>query len=313
MIPAMFLALTLTLFWQDPAIDEQIKALSHEDIAVRERATAGLLKTPLAKLSLLEKHLKGPDAESCARVRKVMVQMLASHLGSRKSRFDLRPLADRKVMEAWIDAGADPKRPPEAHEACRYHPRFVDPGEDDRVYKREWVLVEPACITQEDVKSAQADIGMERRGWLVRFELTDGGAKKLDKTAALLFKRSPRGQLGILLDGKILSAPLMNAERFGGSGIIEGNYTEIDAKELAQALQGDWLESSMRAEKEKEGAPMPEKTSEFIRGVKGMGRVTIQADASGLDIAGFVDIKEVDLLSLWQSLREQGYRLVPKN
>ncbi len=306
------LILAALLSLQDEAIEAHVKALSHEDVAVREKATAELLKTPLAKLPVLEKHLKGPDAEACARVRRIMTQVLASNLGSRKPRFELRAMAGRKVMEEWIAGGADHKKPPEGHEACGYHPKAVNPGDDDPLFKREWVLVEPPCVSQEDVKSARLEVGIDRGYWQVDFELTPEGAKKFDKAAAVLFKSSPRGKLGILLDGKILSAPLVNAERFDGKGTIQGEFTEEFTRDMVKVMMGEWLESSMRAEREKVGAASPEKTTEFIRGVKGMGKVTLQADASGLDIAGFVDVKEVDLLALWQALRERGYRLGPK-
>lgn len=303
------LAFAALLSLQDEAIEAQVKALSHEDTAVRERATAELLKTPLAKLPVLEKYLKAPDAETGARVRRIMTQVLLSNLGSRKSRFELRPFARKKVMDGWIDAGADPRKPPGGHEACRFHPK-AEPDEEER----EWVLLEAPCITQEDVKAADVELDSRAgRTFLVEFELKEDGSKKFDRVASTLFKRMPRGRLAIMLDGKILSAPLVQAEKFDGRGVIQGNFSEADAKDIAQALlQGEGLESSMRLEREKDGAEAPEKAVAFIRGVKGLADVTIQADATGLDIAGLVDTQQVDFLALWQSLRERGYRLAPK-
>ncbi|HTF57829.1 MAG TPA: hypothetical protein VK661_11410, partial [Planctomycetota bacterium] len=225
------LALAAFLAFQDEAIEANIRALANEDIAVREKATAELLKTPLAKLDLLGKHMNDPDAEACARVRKIMTLVLTSNLGSRKARFELRPVATPEVMKDWIAQGADPKKPPMGHEAVPANPGKLKLGEDHQIYKRNWILVEPACITQDDTASAKPRQYVESNSndWTVHFELTESGAKSFDKAAEALFKRKPRGLMGIIVDGAVLSAPAVNAERFGGNGVISGDFTEKEA------------------------------------------------------------------------------------
>ena len=306
----MKLALAVALFLQDPTIDAHVKALSHEDIAVRDKATRELEKLPLEKLPDLEKHLKNSDAETAVRLRRVMAHVLASNLGSRKSRFEMRPVADQKTLDDWIAAGADSAKPPKGLEARRFHAKATKPEGG------EWTLVEGAKLSEREVSVAEAVPDVEMRpmdgmGWLVRIDLTAEGAKKFDELAARLYRETPRGRLAILLDERVLVAPLVNAERFGGRAVIQGNFTEEEARGVARALKGDWLESSIRMEKSREAAA-PEKAADFLRGVKGLEKVAIQPDAGGLDISGYLDIKEVDLVSLWQSLRERGYRLAAK-
>ncbi|HTF56201.1 MAG TPA: hypothetical protein VK661_02955, partial [Planctomycetota bacterium] len=167
---------------------------------------------------------------------------------------------------------------------------------------------------QDDIESArpEQDLQTNSGNWSVRFELSESGSKKFEKAAEQLFNREPRGLMGILVDGAIVSAPAMQANRFGGSGVISGNFSEKEARDLATILKGDWLESSIRADREKESAATPVKILEFMRSMRGLEKAVIKPDATGLDITGYVDIKEVDLPSLWQSLRERGYRLTPR-
>lgn len=309
------LVLAALIAFQDEAIEANIRALANEDIAVREKATADLLKTPLAKLDLLSNHLTDSDAETCVRVRKVMTQVLTSNLGSRKARFQLRPFAAPEVMKEWIAQGADLKKPPKGYEAVAANPNKLNFQDDYKIYRREWVLVQSACITQDDIESArpEQDLRTSNGHWSVRFALTESGSKKFDTAAEQLFNRDPKGLMGILVDGSVLSAPAMQANRFGGSGVISGEFSEKEARDLATVLKGDWLESSIRANREKESAATPEKILGFLHGMRGLEKAVIQADPTGLIITGYVDIKEVDLPSLWQSLRERGYRLAPKN
>ena len=305
------LALAALLACQDDSVEAHIKALSHADPAVRKKAAEELAKSPYDKLPVLEKHLANPDQEVGAQVRLAMRRVLESKLGSRKARFELRPFAQRAVMEVWVDEGADPKKVPKGHELAAY----ADNAEKAPGFERDWVLVEPACVTQDDIADAQpeADMGFREPMWLVRFDLKAAGAEKFDKAATDLFAREPRGHLAITLDGKIIWAPLVNSPRFGGKCVVQGHYSEDEAKNLARILKGHWLESSMRANRgEKDGATPAEKTIDVIRGIRGLDKVTIKRDAAGLDITGFVDTEETNLLDLWRVLRDHGYRLVPK-
>jgi len=77
----------------------------------------------------------------------------------------------------------------------------------------------------------------ERMGmWAVSFELTrEGGAAFGEYTGSNIMTL-----LGIVLDGKLLSAPTIQAPLFTG-GVITGNFTEAEARQLAFQLQSGAL------------------------------------------------------------------------
>lgn len=310
----MTIALALALFLQDPAIDENVKALSHEDESVREKAAAELRKTPLAKLDQLEKHRTDPASKSSVRLRRIMSEVLASNLGTRKPRLQIRVCATPEVMKEWIGKGVDPARAPMGCECLQVKKGVLNLGTDHEIYKREWIPLEPAIISEMDVEEALAEPSIQRGGgsWGVTCKLNEPGADTFDKLASMLFNRKPKGLVAIVLDGKILAAPVVNGERFRGRIMIGFDLSQVEAQDLVRVLNGEWLEASMRAEREKDGAAAPEKLANQIRGMKGLGNVAITPAAGNLEISGLIDIKEADLVSLWKSLREQGYRLAPK-
>ena len=296
---------------QELTVDDLVRSLSSDDIAVREKATRELGSMGLDKLPQMEKHLRDPNAEVASRVRSAMGNVLGSKLGSREPRFEMRPAAPEATTDAWIAAGADQKKLPEGYEARRVHPSSTLPNQ------KPWFLVGPPVATEGDVVAAEPgpDMDPSRSGaivWDIRFELGPAAAARFDKLAAELFALVPRGKVAILVDDGVLAAPIINAERFGGKAVVQGAYPEAEARRIARVLKGKWLESSMRAEKDGDAPTGPEKAAAFLKGAKGFDQVTIQPGATGLDVSGFLDLKEVDLVTVWQSLRERGYHLAPK-
>src|SRR5262245_571215 len=302
----MLSVLLVCLLLQDP-VETNLKLLSDKDPTVREAATVELTKTPVEKLSLIEKRLGDSDADVAARARRVMTYVLNANVGLRKARFELRPLAVPSVMQDWVKAGADLKKVPNGLEAVQYR----EAVKRTSGYEHDWVLVEPACVCSEDIAEATVEPEMDlmRSGqpiWLVRFELKPDGAKRFDRAAEALFKREPRGPLAIILDGRIVVAPIIQSERFGGKAVIQGNYTVKEAEDVAGILKDDVNRSFLRIEKERETASAPEKILESVRALKGLERVSIKSGAGALEIAGFVTTESVDVILLWQTLRDHG-------
>jgi len=287
--------------------------LSHEDIAIREGATARLKKTPLNQLHLIDPHLKHADPEVRSRVRHIMHQIISSHLGLGKSRFELRSVASPEVMKAWIDQGADRTKPPKNCEAVPFDRDKANLGAGYELYKRDWILLDPAAVTEEDVSAASFEKSPLQVGsWQVRFKLDTLGSRKFDDVATLLFKREPRGMLAIVVDGKIRVTPTVQSESFHGEGTITGRFTEAEAKNFATILNGNWLDSSFRVERNRNDAAAAGKVVERLRSIQGLAGVRIEEQETGFEIAGLVDLKNLDLIDMWQSLRDQGYRIAPK-
>ena len=96
----------------------------------------------------------------------------------------------------------------------------------------------PVLLTGEALERAQAYFDPaaadpSQAGWAVRFFLTDqGGDRFAEITKDLIGK-----QLAIVLDERVESAPTVQGEIPGGEGVITGNFTEQEAKDLALVLK----------------------------------------------------------------------------
>jgi preprotein translocase subunit SecD len=78
---------------------------------------------------------------------------------------------------------------------------------------------------------------LQQAGWLVQFNLNKaGGAKFAAATQRLVGK-----QLAIVLDGTVQSAPTVQSAITGGQGVITGNFSEKEAKNLAVVLNSGAL------------------------------------------------------------------------
>jgi preprotein translocase subunit SecD len=86
---------------------------------------------------------------------------------------------------------------------------------------------------------------------VVHFSFNHAGAKKFAE--ATTQNRGKR--LAIVLDGKILSAPVINEPIVGGDGIISGNFTVESAQELALLLRAGALPTQLKVIEERTIGP----------------------------------------------------------
>lgn len=105
-------------------------------------------------------------------------------------------------------------------------------------------ILGPAEVLGTDVKGAQATLsqnnqGVSTGGWIVQLNFTGAGAKKFAKTTTRLAAlQPPQNRFGIVLDGIVVSAPgLNNGPITGGNAQIEGNFSQKDARDLANVLK----------------------------------------------------------------------------
>ena len=78
--------------------------------------------------------------------------------------------------------------------------------------------------------------------WVVAVGLRDGasGEDKWNLLAAQCFQKAatcPTGQIAIVLDGVVISAPVVQTANFSGSVQISGDFKEAEAKDLAKVLE----------------------------------------------------------------------------
>jgi preprotein translocase subunit SecD len=108
-------------------------------------------------------------------------------------------------------------------------------GQDPTLYRLSDVLMTGDSITEaraafsDPVSTAPGDTP----GWRVNFELNSEGGDRFAEITEELTDR----QLAIVLDRRVESAPTVNDPITGGSGVITGDFTEAEARDLAVVLQ----------------------------------------------------------------------------
>ncbi len=101
------------------------------------------------------------------------------------------------------------------------------------------VDMDPAALTGEAVAKAQT--GYSQLGAPeVQFEMTPQGSVAFEK----LTGDNPGRRFAIVLDGKVQSAPRINA-RISGSGVITGNFTLEAANDLALVMRSGSLKTEL--------------------------------------------------------------------
>ncbi|MEX2275512.1 MAG: protein translocase subunit SecD [Actinomycetota bacterium] len=101
----------------------------------------------------------------------------------------------------------------------------------------------PVRITGEAIRKATAIFippGAQSGGtpgWQVEFQLTSEGKGQFGDVTTELVGR----QLAIILDQEVISAPSINEPITGGSGVITGDFTEQEARDLSTTLNSGSL------------------------------------------------------------------------
>jgi preprotein translocase subunit SecD len=98
----------------------------------------------------------------------------------------------------------------------------------------------PSQATGEIVSDAGAELDLNGQ-WTVRLEITAAGIDQFNQVAAQCFARGetcPTGQLAIVLDSQVVSAPNISEPSYARDQIvISGSFDESEAKNLALVLR----------------------------------------------------------------------------
>ncbi len=105
------------------------------------------------------------------------------------------------------------------------------PGKEESHYLCEKVLLTGEALTDATVETDS--VGRP----IVGFKLNSDGGKKF----GLITGDNVHRQLAIILDGKVYSAPEIQSRIPGGSGIIQGSFTDEEARDLALVLKAGAL------------------------------------------------------------------------
>ncbi len=111
---------------------------------------------------------------------------------------------------------------------------------EDRNGER-YVLEKKRLLTGADLKDAKVEVG--RYGSpVVGFELSPQGGRRFAEITGDNVGR----RLAIILDNRIYSAPVIKTRISGGRGIIEGNFTLEEARDLALILRAGALPAPVK-------------------------------------------------------------------
>jgi preprotein translocase subunit SecD len=99
-------------------------------------------------------------------------------------------------------------------------------------------------VTGTIIKSAYAQLDTSNNQWQVVFDLTGQGSNLFNADAKLYYGTPIADDL----DGTIISAPIIEAQSFPGSGQVSGNFTHASASQLALELNYGALPVSLTAE-----------------------------------------------------------------
>lgn len=115
--------------------------------------------------------------------------------------------------------------------------------------KRYYAVQKRRTVTGRDLKNARPSVGEFNRP-IVHFSLTPAGA---DAFAELTGNNIGRG-LAIVLDGRVMSAPVINA-RISDEGIIEGDFTQQEVQDLSTVLKSGALPAGITTLEERTVGP----------------------------------------------------------
>ncbi len=107
------------------------------------------------------------------------------------------------------------------------------------------------AVDGADLQNAQASTDPQSGQWVVNFTLNAVGAREFaDTTTANVGKL-----FAIVLDGKIIEAPVIREPITGGSGQISGNFTPQSATDLALLLRAGALPAPLNIVEEQSVGP----------------------------------------------------------
>ena len=113
-----------------------------------------------------------------------------------------------------------------------------------------YLIEKKAKVGGENLIDAKASFDPQQ-GHAVSFRFDTTGAQKFGKaTSENVGKR-----FAVLLDGVVITAPVINSAITGGSGIITGNFTSVEAADLAVLLRAGALPAPLEIIEERSVGP----------------------------------------------------------
>lgn len=173
-------------------------------------------------------------------------------------------------------------------------------------------------ITDAVSQQRQTSTGGTTGEWEVAITMNKEGAEKFGKVSVRLFgQQQPLNQFAFVLDGRVLSAPTMNAQILDGRPAISGNFTKDSSKVLADQLKFGALPIGFTVQSQEDISATlgsNQLTAGLLAGLIGLGLVVVyslfQYRLLGLlTIASLAIAAVLTYLLLTYFSWRQGYRL----
>ncbi|MGI5487303.1 protein translocase subunit SecD [Microtetraspora malaysiensis] len=99
-------------------------------------------------------------------------------------------------------------------------------------------ILDKASVQGSQITTASAGVRQDTGEWVVNLDFKSQGASQWsDLTARAFGAQPPRNQIGVVLDGLVITAPASNGRIPGGKTEISGSFTQETATELADQLK----------------------------------------------------------------------------
>jgi protein-export membrane protein SecD len=106
-------------------------------------------------------------------------------------------------------------------------------------------------VDGDELENAQAALDQRTGQWVVNFRFNSAGGRKF----ANVTKENVGKPFAIVLDNKVISAPVIREPILGGSGQISGNFTVQSANDLALLLRAGALPAPLNIVEERSVGP----------------------------------------------------------
>jgi preprotein translocase subunit SecD len=217
----------ITLTPTDPAITERVRQAVDQSIQIIERRVneLGLVEPTIQREGTDRILVQVPGLQDPSRLKEML---------GKTAKLDFR----------MVDLSMTPEQAAEAHPPDSEILDGETPGQKYLIEKR--VLVSGADLTD-----AQPGFDQRTSEPIVSFRFNSSGARKFaEATQANVGK-----PFAIVLDNKVISAPVIREPILGGSGQISGNFTVQSANDLAILLRAGALPAPLTIIEERTVGP----------------------------------------------------------
>ncbi|HEX3939257.1 MAG TPA: protein translocase subunit SecD [Xanthobacteraceae bacterium] len=218
----------ITLTPTDPAITERIRQAVDQSIEIIQRRVneLGLVEPSIQREGLDRILVQVPGLQDPTRLKDIL---------GKTAKLDFR-MVDLSMTAEQAEAG----HPPEDSEIL-----------DGQQAGEKYLVEKRILVSGADLVDAQAGFDPQTNQPVVNFRFNSAGAQRF----AAATQANVGKPFAIVLDNKVISAPVIRTPILGGSGEISGNFTVQSANDLAILLRAGALPAPLTIIEERTVGP----------------------------------------------------------